>query len=87
MDQALDHRLDNRTSRRTLVLFAVTFLLAALVSPLFALYELPLGVLGLVATGLLARRLQGTATMTATVVFAGILAGSLPYLAAAFLAS
>lgn len=87
MDQVLDHRLDNRTSRRTLVLFAVTTLLAVLVSPLFALYELPLGVLGLVATGLLARRLQNAATMTATVLFAGVLAGSLPYLTAAFLTS
>ena len=37
--------------------------------------------------GLLARRLQNAATMTATVLFAGVLAGSLPYLTAAFLTS
>lgn len=79
MDQALDHR----TSRRTLALFATTFVLAALASPLFVLYELLLGAAGLVATGFLARGRDSRSTMTATVVFAGILAGSLPYLAAA----
>ncbi|TDC23978.1 hypothetical protein E1265_11230 [Streptomyces sp. 8K308] len=83
MDQALDNRLDSRTSRRTLVLFTTTLVLAVLASPLFAIYELFLGALGLVATGLVARLKDGAGTMTATVVFAGVLAGSLPYLAAA----
>ncbi|MDT0322524.1 MULTISPECIES: hypothetical protein [unclassified Streptomyces] len=83
MDQALDNRLDSRTSRRTLVLFTTTLVLAVLASPLFAIYELFIGALGLVATGLVARLRDGTGTMTATVVFAGVLAGSLPYLAAA----
>ncbi|GAB2904267.1 hypothetical protein [Streptomyces mayteni] len=85
MDHALDNRLDSRTSRRTLALFGATLVLAVLASPLFAIYELLIGALGLVATGLLARLKDGAGTMTATVVFAGVLAGSLPYLAAASL--
>jgi hypothetical protein len=84
MDQALDNTvdesLDGRTAHRTRVLFAVTFGLAVLLSPLFVLYELLLGVLGLVAIGLLARVRDGSGTMTATVIAAGLLAGSLPYL-------
>ncbi|WP_059011395.1 hypothetical protein [Streptomyces specialis] len=87
MDQALDNRLDNRldhrTTRRTLVLFGATCVLAVLASPLFVLYELLLGAFGLVATGMLARIRENAGVMTATVVFAGILAGSLPYLVAA----
>jgi site-specific recombinase len=83
MYHALDHRLDTRTSRRTLALFWVTFLAAVVVSPVFALYGMLLGAAGLVGAGLLGRVRESTGTMTATVVFAGVLAGSLPYLAAA----
>lgn len=87
MDQALDNTvdetLDGRTSQRTRLLFAVTFGLAVLASPVFVLYELLLGTLGLVALGLLARFTDRSgATMAATVVAAGLLAGSLPYLVA-----
>lgn len=81
--QALDHR----TAQRTLVLFMGIFLLSAVASPLLLVYELLAGAGGLVATGLLARRRNGRSAMTATVVFAGILAGALPYLAAALLLS
>ncbi|MGP3968913.1 hypothetical protein [Streptomyces sp. 6N223] len=84
MDQALnntvDETLDSRTARRTRMLFAVTFCLAVLASPVFVLYELLLGTLGLVALGMLARVREGGGTMTATVIAAGMLAGSLPYL-------
>jgi hypothetical protein len=91
MDQALDNtvdeRLDGRTARRTRLLFAVTFCLAVLASPVFVLYELLLGVLGLVAFGLLARVRESGSTITAMVIAAGVLAGSLPYLlTAAFMA-
>lgn len=83
MDEALDNRLDrldNRTARRALVLFAVTCALAMLASPVYVIYELVLGVLGFVATGMLARVFPGRATMAAMVISAGVLAGSLPYL-------
>ncbi|WP_129842981.1 hypothetical protein [Streptomyces sp. RFCAC02] len=84
LDNRMDHRIDRRTSRRARYLFAAVFLAAALLSPYLVLWELLAGAAGLVATGLLARRAQdGAATMTATVVFAGLLAGSLPYLVAA----
>ncbi|MDT0446087.1 hypothetical protein [Streptomyces johnsoniae] len=87
MDQALDNRLDkrldNKATGRTLVLFGATFVLAVLASPVFVLYELLLGAFGLVATGLLTRGREGTKARAATVVFAGLLAGSLPYLVAA----
>ncbi|MBL1067064.1 hypothetical protein [Streptomyces sp. 7-21] len=88
MDQALDNRLDrldSRTARRTLALFAATSVLAMLVSPALVLYELAAGVSGLVVSGLLARVVPGRATMTATVVFAGVVTGCLPYLLAAAL--
>lgn len=78
--------MDHRTARWTLVLFSVTGLLALAVSPAFALYGLLSGAGGLVATGVLARRHDSVATTAATVIFAGLLAGSLPYLlAGAFL--
>ncbi|MGP4111284.1 hypothetical protein ACTWP5_10245 [Streptomyces sp. 4N509B] len=91
MDQALENRLDrtldSRTSRRTLTLFLATFAVAVLASPLFVLYELLLGTLGLVVLGLVSRVREDRATMTATVIAAGVLAGGLPYLlAAAFVA-
>jgi hypothetical protein len=86
MDQALDNRLDNRLDHKstthTLVLFSTTLVLAVLASPLLALYEFLIGAFGLVATGLMARGHEGVKTRAATVVFAGLLAGSLPYLAA-----
>ncbi|GAA2058267.1 hypothetical protein N0X72_23765 [Streptomyces carpaticus] len=85
-DRATGRTMDHRAARWTLVLFAVTGLLALAVSPFTALYGLLLGAGGLVATGLLARRHDSTGTTAATVVFAGLLAGSLPYLlAGAFL--
>ncbi|MFD7509936.1 hypothetical protein ACFV5N_11415 [Streptomyces sp. NPDC059853] len=78
--------MDQRGASWTLVLFAVTGVLALLASPVTALYGLLLGAGGLVATGVLARRHDSTGTTAATVVFAGLLAGSLPYLlAGAFL--
>ncbi|RKN04070.1 hypothetical protein [Streptomyces radicis] len=83
LDNRLDNRLDNKSRRHTLVLFGVTCVLAVLASPLFVLYELLLGALGLVATGVLARHREGPGARAATVVFAGLLAGSLPYLALA----
>ncbi len=91
MDQALNNRLDERldkgTAQRTLVLFAVTCALAVLASPILVIYELLFGTLGLVALGVVARFRPGRATMTGTVIAAGVLAGSLPYLfAAAFVA-
>lgn len=79
----MDQALDRRTQRRTLALFTAVFLAAAAVSPFLVVYELLLGAAGLVATGFLARLREGRSAMTATVVFAGILAGSLPYLVAA----
>jgi hypothetical protein len=87
LDNTLDKRLDGRTARRTLTLFAVTCAIAMVASPVLVIYELLFGALGLVATGLLARVREGSGTMTATVIAAGVLAGSLPYLlAAAFVA-
>ncbi|MEV1007511.1 hypothetical protein [Streptomyces sp. NPDC049881] len=83
IDNRMDHRLDRRTTRRTRVLFAAVFAAAVLLSPLLVIYELLAGAVGLVLTGMVARASDGAATMTATVVFAGLLAGSLPYLAAA----
>ncbi|MEO3753889.1 hypothetical protein [Streptomyces sp. B6B3] len=87
MDQALDNRLDERldkgTAQRTLVLFAVTCALAVLASPILVIYELLFGTLGLVAMGALSRFLPSGVAMTGTVVAAGVLAGSLPYLFAA----
>ncbi|WP_049565086.1 hypothetical protein [Streptomyces sp. SBT349] len=83
LDNRLDNRLDNKSRRRTLVLFGVTCVLAVLASPLFVLYELLLGAFGLVATGLFARHHESAVARAATVVFAGLLAGSLPYLIAA----
>ncbi|MEV8117907.1 hypothetical protein ACWD33_11120 [Streptomyces xiamenensis] len=78
--------MEHRTARWTLFLFAATGLLALLASPVIALYGLLFGAGGLVATGVLARRHDSVATTAATVIFAGLLAGSLPYLlAGAFL--
>ncbi|WP_052851261.1 hypothetical protein [Streptomyces avicenniae] len=83
IDNRLDHRLDRRASRRTLVLFAAVFTAAVLLSPFLVIYEFLAGAVGLVVTGMVARTTESAVTMTATVVFAGLLAGSLPYLAAA----
>lgn len=84
LDNRLERRLDRRASRRTSALFGATVVVALAASPLFVLYELLLGAGGLAGTALLPRRFRdGTAGMTATVIFAGILAGSLPYLVAA----
>jgi hypothetical protein len=84
MDQALnntvDERLDGRTAQRTRMLFAVTFCLAVLASPVFVLYELLIGTLGLVALGMVARVREGSGIRAATVIAAGLIAGSLPYL-------
>ncbi|WP_062214245.1 hypothetical protein [Streptomyces sp. NBRC 109706] len=84
MDQTLDNRLDNRldrkTTRRTRVLFAATVACAMALSPVFFLHELLVGALGLVVTGLVTRDREGAVARTATVIFAGLLAGSLPYL-------
>lgn len=89
MDQALDNRLnarlDRRTTRSTRLLFAATVALAMAVSPVFFLYELLLGALGLVGTGIATREREGRVARVATVVFAGLLAGSLPYLVLAAL--
>ncbi|KAB8167860.1 MULTISPECIES: hypothetical protein [Streptomyces] len=89
MDQALDNRLDNRldrkTTRRTRLLFAATVALAMALSPVFFLHELLIGALGLVGTGIATREREGRIARVATVVFAGLLAGSLPYLVLAAL--
>ncbi|MDT0266260.1 hypothetical protein RM844_08120 [Streptomyces sp. DSM 44915] len=90
MDQALDNRLDNRldrkTTRHTRLLFAATAALALVLSPVLFLYEVLVGALGLVGTGLATRQHEGPVARTATVVFAGLLAGALPYLVFAALA-
>ncbi|SOD64259.1 hypothetical protein SAMN06297387_115119 [Streptomyces zhaozhouensis] len=84
MDQALDNRLDNRldrkTTRQTRILFAATATLALALSPVFFLYGLLIGALGLVGTGIATREREGRTARVATVVFAGLLAGSLPYM-------